>query len=289
MSDKNRIIKHGNHIVNDMNNGYMYNLNFSRCYDFNSHMHNCYEFIHIINGQLIYTVEGTEYMLSDGDIIMTRPDELHSFSFPNECDYRREFLHIYPGFIKDYPELTQKLNDRKAGNYNRIPSEYVTKYGIDKLFDSMEECCDHADADTDLLMLAYTIELIVKISRILITEVFKEHTPVTNKKASAVCRYIDHHCFEQITVENIANELFVSPGHLCRLFKSETGMTIKTYLNMRRITRAKNMIMEGHSIMKNIYPACGYNDYSTFYRAFVKYTGISPESFRNTQNSLTAL
>ena len=78
MSDKRKIIKHGNHTINDKYNGYVYNLNISDGYDFNSHMHNCYEFIHVIEGQLIYTVEGPEYALSAGDIIMTCPEELHS-------------------------------------------------------------------------------------------------------------------------------------------------------------------------------------------------------------------
>lgn len=289
MIDKNKIVKHGNHVVNDMYNGYMYNLNFSQSYDFNSHIHNCYEFIHIIEGQLIYTVEGTEYLLSKGDIIMTRPEELHSFSFPNECNYRREFLHVYPGFIKDYPDLIKMLNDRKPGHYNRLPANLVDQYGINKLFDEIEECCAAPDSNTDLLVLTYTIQLIIKICHILRTEVLKEQTPVTNKKANAVCRYIDRHYSEPITVDGIAKELYVSPSHLCRVFRCEMGMTIKTYLNIRRVTSAKNMITEGKKRIKNIYRDCGYNDYTTFYRAFVKYTGTSPEEFRNTHNSLTAL
>ena len=100
---EHKTIKYGNHIINDNTNGYVYNYNSSDSYNFNSHIHRCYEFIHIINGNLLYSVEGSDYMLSDGDIIMTNPDELHSFSFPEKCFYQREFLHIYPNFLNRFP------------------------------------------------------------------------------------------------------------------------------------------------------------------------------------------
>ena len=228
MSDKRKILKYGNHSINDKYNGYMYNLNISNGYDFNSHMHNCYEFIHVIEGQLIYTVEGTEYALSAGDIIMTSPEELHSFSFPTECEYRREFLHIYPGFIKDRPELIASLSERKPGEHNLLPAEHVEKHGLDKLFDAIEDCCREPDGYTDLLVFTYTVQLIIKIYRMLRTEVFKTVEIPKDAKTNAVCKYIDRHFKESISVEQIANELFVSPSHLSRVFKAETGMTIKT-------------------------------------------------------------
>jgi len=85
-----KIVKYGNHILNDNKNGYIYNLSCSDSYNFSSHIHYCYEFIHIIEGELLYTVEGNNYMLSDGDIIFTSPDEFHSFSFPENGAYYRD-------------------------------------------------------------------------------------------------------------------------------------------------------------------------------------------------------
>ena len=78
-----KILKYGNHIIGNDYDGYMYSYNFSDGYDFNSHLHRCFEFIHIIGGKLIYTVEGTDYMLSEGDFIMTKPNELHSAFLKN--------------------------------------------------------------------------------------------------------------------------------------------------------------------------------------------------------------
>ena len=49
---------------------------------------------------------------------------------------------------------------------------------------------------------------------------------------------------------------------------------------MKRIVLAKNMIMNGTPATE-VYERCGFNDYSTFYRAFKRYVGVSPDKFRS--------
>lgn len=274
-----KIIKHGNHKPGNDTYGYMYNFNTSDNYDFNSHLHSCYEIIHIIHGHLLYTVEGSEYILDDGDIIMTKPSELHSFSFPGGGIYQREFLHIYPGFLDKYPEIINGLNSRKAGYFNRIPKTMVENYGINKIFREMEKWCAEPAEETDLMMLALTLQLIGTIHCIQRCETPQHQNVVTNKRNNAVCDYIDHHFREDISLATISDSLFMSQSHTCRLFKKEMGMTIKAYLAMRRIRNAKNLIMQGQPIT-SVYTDSGFCDYSTFYRTFIKYAGMSPEEFK---------
>lgn len=279
-----KVVKYGNHIINDNTNGYVYTYNSSDSYNFNSHLHKCYEFIHIIKGNLLYTVEGKNYALSDGDIIMTNPDELHSFSFPEKCFYQREFLHIYPGFLTFFPEILDFLNSRGKGEFNLIPSILVKAYGIDKIFRSMEGCCSDPDCDTHLLMLTYSVQLIVQIKRILTKEQIEYDYPTLTTKSDLIRKFIDNNYQKKITVPDIAAGVFMSTAYASRLFKKETGMTIKAYLNLRRITYAKNLILEGCKAT-SIYSQCGFCDYSTFYRTFVKFVGITPEDFKNARIS----
>lgn len=274
-----KVVRYGNHILNDTVNGYMYNLNYSDSYNFSSHIHHCYEFIHIIKGRLLYTVEGNDYMLSDGDIIMTTPEEFHSFSFPEKGFYQREFLHIYPGFLKRFPEMLDFLNSRKAGKYNLLPSELVKKYGLDIIFRNFEKCCLAPDSSTDLLMLTHTVQMIVQIKRLLEAETIRYKAPVSNEKSNSIRYFIDYNYDKPITVPDIAEATFMSVAYASRLFKKETGLTIKAYLNLRRVTQAKNLMMEGRKATE-IFDKCGFLDYSTFYRAFVKYVGMAPKEFK---------
>ena len=275
-----KIIKHGNHVINNDVDGYMYNFNTSKGCAFNSHLHKCYEFIHIIQGQLIYKVEETDYMLTEGDVIMTKPEEIHSFSFPKECCYQREFLHLYPGFLKRFPEITAFLNERRSGYFNRIPAELVKKYGIDKIFRGIEEQCAEPDEETDFMVLTYALQLVSKLRQIMKKEMPQKQEVITNKKANVVSKYIDSNYMDDININTISNAVFMSPAYACRIFKKETGMTIKAYLNLRRVTSAKNLIMEGQKTT-SILEKCGFNDYSTFYRLFKKCTGMTPNEFKH--------
>ncbi len=272
-------LKYGNHVLGDSENGYIYNLSYSDAYSFSSHLHTCYEFIHVLKGNILYRVEGVDYMLSDGDIVMTNPEELHSFSFPGNNIYHREFLHIYPGFLKCFPELIDFLNSRKAGKHNLVPSELVEKYRLDNIFRNMENCCRESDSSTDLLMLTHTVQMIVQIKRLLETETIQYSAPALNEKSNSIRHFIDHNFERNITVPDIAEATFMSTAYASRLFRKETGMTIKAYLNMRRVTNAKNLMMGGEKATE-IFDKCGFLDYSTFYRAFIRFAGMTPEEFK---------
>lgn len=273
-------IRHGTHIPCNDHDGYMYSFNTSRNRDFNSHLHECYEIIHVIRGKLIYTVEENEYHISDGDIVMTSPIEFHSFSFPKECEYQREFLHIYPGFIENIPEISAMLKSRKAGTFNHIPVDKVKKYGLDKIFDNIRETCSNPSPQTDMIVLANAILFAAKTDRMLAEDAPEYSEIVSSSKINMIYNYIDLHYMEDITTDSIANEILMSPTSTRRLFKKETGMSIKSYLSLRRVTAAKNRIMVGQKAA-NVYTQCGFNDYSTFYRTFIKYVGMKPNEFKH--------
>lgn len=279
-----KLIKYGSHRITNDEDGYMYNFNISKGADFNSHIHKCHEFIHVIKGQFLYTVEGTEYTLSDGDLIITKPEELHSFSFPKECEYQREFLHIYPNFLERFPEATEILKSRNLGKLNLIPAEKVKKYNIDKIFNEIKKYCAEPLPETDLMVLLCSVQIILKLNNIWVNDTPKYKNILRDKNTNFIYNYIDEHYMEDINAASISEAIFMSQSYASRFFKGQTGMTIKSYLNMRRITAAKNLIMEGQKIT-NIFARCGFKDYSTFYRAFVKYVGITPEDFKNSHNN----
>jgi AraC-like DNA-binding protein len=68
---------------------------------------------------------------------------------------------------------------------------------------------------------------------------------------------------------------FVSKFYLCRVFKGYSGTSIHAYINKKRIMMAKEYIENGMSA-RAASEAVGYQDYSAFYRAYVKIVGKSP-------------
>lgn len=270
---------HGNHSISDKNNGYIYRYARSDGYTLQSHLHTCYEFVHFISGNPMYTVEGHEYRISPGDIIFTRPNELHSFSFPKKCIFERQFFHIYPDYIKDFPEITELIKHYHGGCKNYIPAQVVQQYDLPKIFAILRQYNDSTNPETHAVAYSCAILLMVKMNEILRTIDFDALRPPGNPTIRKILDFIDSALVEKLTLDNIAKATFLSPVYLSSLFKKEMGMTIKDYINMNRILLAKNRILNGEKI-SSLYHKCGFNDYSTFYRAFLKYVKMSPDEFK---------
>jgi AraC-like DNA-binding protein len=80
---------------------------------------------------------------------------------------------------------------------------------------------------------------------------------------------------EKITLEQTAKRFFISKYYLCHLFRKHTGVTVLSYLNSKRIALAQHLIASGEPPTEVAYRV-GFQDYSTFYRAYKKATGRAP-------------
>ncbi|MGN1116929.1 MAG: helix-turn-helix domain-containing protein, partial [Candidatus Ornithomonoglobus sp.] len=115
---------------------------------------------------------------------------------------------------------------------------------------------------------------------ILSNETLPSRTYEKNTCSDCILSYVDRHYRENITLASIAEHMHLSAMYLSHKFKQETGMTIKTYINLRRITAAKDLISEGRKAT-SVYDKCGYSDYSAFYRSFTKYVGMTPNAYKH--------
>ncbi len=130
------------------------------------------------------------------------------------------------------------------------------------------------------MVLTLSVQLILKINRILTDDAPEYTNVISDKKTNSMYDYIDNYYLEDISAESVADAMYMSHSYASRLFKQKTGMTIKAYINMRRINNAKNLIMEGQKAT-SIFTQCGFKDYSIFYRAFTKYVGMTPDKFKH--------
>lgn len=271
--------RHGNHFISDENDGYAYRYECSEGYRLNSHIHACYEFVYCTKGRLIYTVEGVEYFVSSGDMIFTRPNELHSFSFPEKCVFERQFFHIYPNYIKGFPEIMRRIKVYCNGKKNYLPAQLVERYGLHRIFGVLRQYDDETIPETYAAAYGCALLLMARMSEILNAVDFGKMSQITNPTVHKMLQYISSELTEKITLDDLSKATFLSPVYAGALFKKEMGMNVKEYINMRRIVLAKNRILSGEKI-GSLYLECGFENYSTFYRAFSKYAGMSPDKFK---------
>ena len=94
-----------------------------------------------------------------------------------------------------------------------------------------------------------------------------------------VKQYIDNHYMHKLTIDDLADHFFISKYHLMREFKKYTGQTIHAYLNQVRIHQAQRVLISLDISKAYIAMTTGFEDYSLFYRSFIKHTGCSPAQF----------
>lgn len=95
--------------------------------------------------------------------------------------------------------------------------------------------------------------------------------------------YIREHLTEELTLEQLEKEFFVSRYHICREFKRLTGQTPHAYIVKSRLDLCRKYIEQGKSI-REVYELGGFGGYNHFFRAFKKEYGVTPmEYYRNLQ------
>ena len=95
-----------------------------------------------------------------------------------------------------------------------------------------------------------------------------------------ILNYIETHINENISLNTIADNFYVSKYHIAHIFKNQMGLSIHQYILKKRLSICKAAIVSGSNI-NTVFLECGFGDYSSFYRAFKKEFGISPKEFKN--------
>ena len=95
----------------------------------------------------------------------------------------------------------------------------------------------------------------------------------------AVCRYIEQHLDEPITLARLGSAFRQSPFHLQRTFKSVLGISPRAYADSCRVNQLKHNLRAGHSVTRAMYDA-GYSSSSRLYERTASQLGMTPDKYR---------
>ncbi len=106
-----------------------------------------------------------------------------------------------------------------------------------------------------------------------------------NIHVNSAIEYIKAHLNEDISIEDIANQVGLNPSYLSRIFKTTTDITPLKYITDLRMEQAKSMLIHSNLSVKEISESLGYNDTRSFIRFFKKYEDCTPNVFREKHQS----
>jgi AraC-like DNA-binding protein len=92
--------------------------------------------------------------------------------------------------------------------------------------------------------------------------------------------FVHSHAGEQLTSRRIAEQVHVSEGYFCKIFKRSTGMTLTEFIGRARVENAKKLLCDHRLRITDVAERAGFNSISQFNRVFRRYTRKSPTAFR---------
>ena len=241
--------------------------------DFYMHAHSYLEIFCLLSGDIDYSVEGYRYPMQPGDLAITRKNEAHHVVLRSHAKFERMYVQFeIPtiGELDPNGKLYVPFLERPLGKCNLYKASLFPEqrwaYYLEKI------CAYEEEYDR----LYYLLIVLKELEECFDTVVADKQVQETDRVA-AVMKYINKHISEEMTLGMLAERFQLSTTHLNKLFKESAGTTVWQYIIAKRLITARERILAGAAPTK-VYQNCGFQDYTTFYRAYKQHFGISPKS-----------
>ena len=248
--------------------------------EFSFHYHDFNKILILLNGDVTYTIEGRSYDLQKNDIIFVNAGEVHKPVINSDAPYERIVIYVSPDYLDTYQRKNADLNTcfyqahKEQSHVLRIKS--FANSHLNSCILRLEASLQDTDFAKDLYHEILFLEFMIELNRSTLCDAISYiSTTAANKTILSVMEYVNQHLTEDICIDTLAEQFFLSRYYLMHAFKEETGYTIGNYLATKRLLLAKEMIATGKPITEVCY-ACGYKNYSTFSRAYKTTFGKTP-------------
>ena len=232
------------------------------------HSHDYYEFYFFLEGDVSIWIEGEQYPLKYGDMVLIPPGIKHmAMVHGNEIPYRRFVFWISVEYCNQLMEV--------SSSYGYLMQNVLVKKTYIFHNDLIKSERFGKEAKVSLCV----NDLVLQLNRI----VYEQQNPKSEKEEQNLYQniiyYIDDHLDEELSLEQLAGQFFVSKYHIAHIFKEQMGLSVHQYILKKRMQASKAAIL-GETSITDVYTMFGFKDYSSFYRAFKKEFGVSPKEYK---------
>lgn len=229
--------------------------------DFPDHKHDTFNIALVLDQTFNARLDSKFLQAPTGTLCITNPDEIHA----TPCD-----KNIGNSFITFYivPEVLTQINngadvffkDKVIYNPMLFSSLYLLSQNTENISIDFEKELTKA---LSTLVREYATEIKFKHKE---TKLFED--------------FLQEEAFEKFSLEKTATKFGVDKFKFLRLFKQETGLTPNSYVILKRINKAKQMLAENEDLSEVAYSS-GFYDVAHFNREFKRYIGVTPGTYKN--------
>lgn len=241
-------------------------------------------FMYFKSGEGNIKIEGRNYRIEEGDIIILKPTELFQFTVNDSIYHERISLNVNESLLNYFPydfnALFEPFYEREKGIGNKISAKTVHEYGLDKYFDEIMKYVRLSDSTSAVLGFCKVVELLAELNKIVTPNEFKESSQIfLNPLIGKILNYLNMNFKEDITLADVAERFNIDKSYLSHLFKEHVGMSLWTYVIFRRIKTFNYLLITNNSIEDTCYQA-GFQNYSNFFRLYKKYMKMTPTEYK---------
>lgn len=229
-----------------------------------------YHYLQTEKGRGILTIQGKKYTLNPHEGLLIAPFIPHFYYSP-DTNWQTTFI-TFTGTIEN--SISQLLDNRQI---IFVEKELGVQLGaiISQMVKNYEA---HPEDSLSISMDCYRI-LMHLSNGIHTQDLMKE--PLYQRYVAPVIREIERHYDQNLTVQTLSRQVYITPQYLSRLFQKFLGCSTYEYLTTYRINKAKEYLMLHQRMeVQEIAGKTGFLDTSHFIAMFRRQTGVTPLEFR---------
>jgi AraC-like DNA-binding protein len=243
-------------------------------FSFAPHFHEGFGIGVVERGADVFDYRGTKQAAAAGDIIIFNPAEVHDGHAADETGWTFRMMYIDPEHLRMAREqITGKSSDIPFFSKS-VVSDADTARLLVRLHQALETSVTTLERES-LFLLAMT-QLIKRHADSATTQ---DKTGNEHAAVARLLEYLHANACQDVKLDELARIAFLSPFHLLRVFRKETGITPHAYQIQLRVEKAKRLLRDRFTIAEAAH-AAGFFDQAHFSKQFKRYVGVTPGQFR---------
>lgn len=251
------------------------------------HTHGYYEIVYIVSGDVEFMIDMHPFRVGNHTLVAFPPEMRHGVLVDSKRPYERYTLHFDPACLS--VERRMLLQEALAPGTGHPRDEAcvwknMETSGVLQCLEAMETL-HTANPDTvEMLLPIYVEALLATLYAVRQTRLpSAQPQPRPTTAQQDLVLWVEQHYTEPVTLDSLAERFFLSRGYVNTLFRRATGSTVKAYVQQRRMSYAQMLLSAGLSPAQAATRA-GFEDYTTFYRTYLRFFGHAPSAARQTAN-----
>ena len=245
------------------------------------HSHGNMEIHFLLEGSLHYSFEDSTFDIMAGEALLIPPNTLHKLGNMIDSPYFSFILNI---------RLTPETDDPEALFFsNALKIETPRQIALyDGTIQLLRRCLQEAGWRTNGFLIAIQSSLLIILADVA-REIQGAHSAkyaiaqkrnMASMRAERILEYIEHACNRPITVDDLAQYMYLSPRQVQRIVNEAYGTSIGGLIKSARIKRAKELLKNSALSVNSISEMVGFATPQAFCRFFLREEGLSPSRWR---------